>query len=123
MENTMTPEWKEKLKIEAEAWLKTLGQQIFGYKLSPLQKHILRERLKQFKPYRGFKTFNAYIRHRDKHWCYLCKGYIQFGESNVEHDLPLGRWGYTDEKNCHDSHQRCNKAKGLMTAEQYWRTL
>src|SRR5436305_13482882 len=84
--------------------------------LSDLKIHILRERAKVT------KAFYYHIMYRDNWYCYLCNYKIAYKQGNLEHDIPLVRWGYTTEENCHASHERCNQAKGTMTAEEYRRS-
>lgn len=115
--------WKEELFLwYAEARAEITGSKKW-YKLArgltQLKAHIELEREKQEQPYRGERSFNRFIRKRDKHICYLCHTYIELGESDIEHDIPLVRWGKTTEENCHDSHHRCNMRKGRKTANEY----
>jgi len=88
--------------------------------LSDLKAHVELERWKQEQSYKGFRTFREFIRWRDEKTCYLCNKYIYPGESDLEHDIPVIRFGKTDENNCHDSHHKCNLAKGTLTAAEYF---
>lgn len=126
-------DWNWKLELKRSGYT-ALGQldwnkkrQTYWYAqarwLNALKAHCELERWKQEQPYRGFRTFRQYIRWRDNHICYLCDGYILPDDSDLEHDLPVIRGGKTDENNCHDSHHRCNMAKGRKTAAEYWASL
>jgi hypothetical protein len=114
---------KEQLALAGWEALSQLTGWKYAYQkargLNDLKIHIENERAKQQQPYRGERSFNSFIRKRDKHICYLCTKYIEIGESDIEHDIPLVRWGKTDEDNCHDSHHWCNMRKGRKTAREY----
>lgn len=115
--------WKEQLKLAGWEALSQLTGWRYAYKkargLTDLKIHIETERAKQLRPYKGEKTFNVFILKRDKWICYLCLKPIPYGHAQVEHDLPVIRWGKTDESNCHASDDVCNQAKGTLTAAEY----
>jgi 5-methylcytosine-specific restriction endonuclease McrA len=118
--------WREELKLAGWEVLSQLTGWRYAYKkargLTDLKIHIETERAKQLQPYKGFKTFNAFIFWRAKGYCYLCGHYRCYQDSKpmvTEHKLPLFRWGYTTEENCDLSCWHCNQAKGILTPAEY----
>ena len=56
---------------------------------------------------------------RDKYQCYYCHRKITNDTANMDHRVPWKRRGQTILVNLVASCQRCNKAKGNMTVNQY----
>lgn len=52
--------------------------------------------------------------------CYLCAKPMGSEKLNIEHKVPVSRGGSHDESNLGVAHWRCNKAKGVMTADEWF---
>lgn len=109
--------WREQLSLAGWEALSQVSGWKYAYQkargLDKLRIHMQNERAKET------KEFKLKIMRRDKWICYLDGKPIPYGEADLEHDIPLSRFGYTTEENCHAAHHRCNLAKGSKTAKEY----
>jgi len=113
---------KQELKLSGAEALRQLGfskntvRRVLG--LSPLEVHILSEREKVT------TAFWYGILRRDRWTCYLRispKCPMQNWENKeqgkpkmqVEHVIPVSKWGYTTRENCKAACQPCNLMKGV----------
>lgn len=99
--------WKDAIITELKLSLLEAAHQIFGFPLSPLQKHILRERAKMT------RKLWLKIMYRDNWQCQIrypgCTGRAQ----EVDHIQALFNYGYTEERNLQAACHYCNRKKGV----------
>lgn len=51
--------------------------------------------------------------------CYLCLKYINFGDDNLEHKIPISRGGINEYNNLAVAHKNCNCKKHSKTEKEY----
>jgi 5-methylcytosine-specific restriction endonuclease McrA len=99
--------WQQALRAGAYLWWLEFCHQVFGYKSTPLQKHILAERAKMTR-----KLWFS-IMFRDKWICQIrISGICTWKATQIDHKKPLARYGYTEPQNLQAACEPCNKWKG-----------
>lgn len=104
-----TWDWKHAITAELKLWLLEVTHQLFGYRLTPLQKHMLRERAKMS------RKLWLKIMWRDNWQCQIQSPHCTVRAAQVDHKQALFNWGYTEERNLQAACARCNVWKGTKT--------
>lgn len=50
--------------------------------------------------------------------CYLCAGKFDFKDMELDHVIPISRWGMHEKSNCKMACKHCNRSKGAKLPEE-----